>query len=103
MESRAEGPGPGSIIDIRRESRSADLKEGILEGLRQEPKKLPSLLLWNDKGIKLYERLKAECDDYYPSRHEDNLIRRNARGIVATMPNNGTLVELGSGYDCSYL
>ena len=99
MEDCLEAPSLGSLIDIRRGSQGADLKKRLL---KRTPKELPSLVLWDDKGIELYERLKVECDDYYPSRHEDNLIGANASEITAAIPNNGTLVELGSGYECDY-
>lgn len=101
MENCLEGPRPGSLIDIRRESQRADLKEEIIEGLKRTPKELPSIVLWNHKGIELYERLKAESDNY-PSRHEYNLIWRDAPKIAAAMPDNGTLVELESGYGFNY-
>ena len=85
-------------LDIRKHSGEADLRQGIKNGLSQSPKELPSLLLWNETGLELYERLKADHDDYYPSRNEGELIRQYAGEIASAIPNDGILVELGSGY-----
>ncbi|KAL8730728.1 MAG: hypothetical protein Q9181_004566 [Wetmoreana brouardii] len=97
MESYSSSQRSCAYVDIRKETRGIDLKEEIIQGLNRRPRELPSLLLWDDTGIALYERLKAECDDYYPSQREDDLIRQNAIKIASELPSNGIILELGSG------
>lgn len=47
-----------SIIDIRGDSNELDLKKEILSGLKPQrgPKTLPTLLLYDEKGLQLFEK-----------------------------------------------
>ncbi|KAL9605380.1 MAG: hypothetical protein Q9179_001437 [Wetmoreana sp. 5 TL-2023] len=97
MEGYSSSQRSCAYVDIRNKTEEIDLKAEIIQGLSRKPRELPSLLLWDDTGIALYERLKAECDDYYPSQREDDLIRQNAIKIASELPNHGIILELGSG------
>ncbi len=102
MDSHSKGQSPWCFTDVRSKSGETDLRQEIIKGLRRRPRELPSLLLWDDEGLKLYERLKTEYQEYYVSRKEEDLISQNAAEIAAEIPTNGTLLELGSGYDCNF-
>lgn len=55
------------IIDIRSDTASFELKKHILAGLHPEngsEKTLPTLLLYDDKGLKLFEEI-TYLDQYY--------------------------------------
>ena len=98
METGLRRVKPGCLIDIRRyQSNESDLQVEIVKGLKKSPKELPSLLLWNSEGLELYEKLKAERDDYYLPRLEEEIISTHAEEIARKIPNKSTVLELGSG------
>ncbi|KAH6632568.1 histidine-specific methyltransferase [Chaetomium tenue] len=68
----------------------------IIEGLKSSPKFFPSLLLWDDKGLAIYERI-MRSKDYYLTQTEAELIRLNADNIAETIPDGSVILELGSG------
>ncbi|RYP21986.1 hypothetical protein DL767_009135 [Monosporascus sp. MG133] len=53
------------IVDIRRGQSNLDLVEEITSGLRSQPLSIPSLLLWDDQGLKLFDRY-TRIPSYYP-------------------------------------
>lgn len=87
------------ITRLLRESPRLHLKHEIRTALSRERKEIPSVLLWDDKGLALFERLRESAPDaYYPSRKETGLLSRFATDVAATILDGTTLVELGSGY-----
>ncbi|KAI1275327.1 hypothetical protein F5Y07DRAFT_400553 [Xylaria sp. FL0933] len=84
------------IMDIRRGHSTFNLVEEITGGLRMQPPKIPSLLLWNDRGLKLFDRYTQE-PSYYPFHSEVEILRSHGSGIGTSMPANGMLLELGCG------
>jgi len=68
----------------------------ILEGLKSSPRFLPSLLLWDAKGIQVYEGI-MRSRDYYLTRIEAELIRLHVDSIVDKICSNSVILELGSG------
>ncbi len=98
--SHWKGQSPWCFTDVRSKPGETDLRQEIIKGLSSRPRELPSLLLWDDEGLRLYERLKTESQEYYVSRKEEDIISQNASEIAAGIPTSGTLLELGSGYDC---
>jgi EasF-like predicted methyltransferase len=92
-------PASGRIIDIRSDSTGIGLKQQILDGISTsdgEDKTLPTLLLYDNKGLKLFEDI-TYLDEYYLTNEEINLLRDNAASIAEKIPNNSIVVELGSG------
>jgi EasF-like predicted methyltransferase len=75
---------------------SIDLKTELLTGIQANPPHLPSLLLWDDHGIRQFNALTLH-PNYYPSRTELGLVTRYADEMAATMPPHGVLIELGCG------
>ena len=60
------------IIDIRSDTASISLKQGILSGLHPahgEEKTLPTLLLYDDKGLRLFEEI-TYLEQYYLTNQE---------------------------------
>jgi uncharacterized SAM-dependent methyltransferase len=88
--------GRSRVIDIRGGDDIAGLSQDIARGLRAAPKSLPPLLLWDEQGLKLFDRL-ARSQDYYPSRKETSLIQKNAERISERIKDDSFIVELGSG------
>ncbi|RAL14979.1 DUF323 domain protein [Aspergillus homomorphus CBS 101889] len=54
------------------------------------------MLLYNDQGLKLFEEI-TYLDEYYLTNAEIEVLRTHAQRIVARIPDNSQLLELGSG------
>jgi L-histidine N-alpha-methyltransferase len=71
------------------------LYEATRRGLEAEPKQLPSVWLYDERGSRLYEEI-TRLPEYYLPRREREILRARAAEIAArTQPR--TLVELGAG------
>ncbi|EME78671.1 uncharacterized protein MYCFIDRAFT_56905 [Pseudocercospora fijiensis CIRAD86] len=87
------------IIDIRSDSDGFELKQLIKNGLgcKNEPEKtLPTLLLYDNKGLKLFEQI-TYLEEYYLTDQEIEVLTKYASRIADRIPSNAMLVELGSG------
>ncbi|KAK4986175.1 hypothetical protein LTR50_005467 [Elasticomyces elasticus] len=90
-----------NIIDIRQEKVSISLIEEIQRGLRPaegKEKRLPTLLLYDEAGLKLFEEI-TYLDEYYLTNAEIEVLEGNAKQIaerIATRPAS-MVIELGSG------
>lgn len=60
---RAATAAPVDIIDIRGNETEIDLKNEVIKLLKPEegPRKLPTLLLYDDKGLQLFEDASSFC------------------------------------------
>ncbi|KAI2473086.1 C-type lectin protein [Annulohypoxylon bovei var. microspora] len=94
----AERPSNVDIIDIRQAAVEINLKEEIYRLLRppEGPRKLPTLLLYDEKGLQLFEEI-TYLDEYYLTNHEIQVLRRSAAGIAKAIPSGSLVLELGSG------
>ncbi|KAI3326430.1 histidine-specific methyltransferase [Xylariaceae sp. AK1471] len=88
--------GQPQILDIRQGYNSLDLKEEITNSLRSQPPSIPSLLLWDDQGQKLFDRL-SQNPSYYPFHSEMDVLSQYGSSIGGSMPADGVLLELGCG------
>jgi L-histidine Nalpha-methyltransferase len=66
------------------------------EGLSEDQKELPSILLYDAQGSALFERI-CEQPEYYPSRAETRLLERHGAEIAELAGPQVALVEYGSG------
>ncbi|KAI1351363.1 DUF323 domain protein [Xylaria sp. FL0043] len=89
---------PVDIIDIRRDTAKANLKEEIYRLLHSEerPRRLPTLLLYDEKGLQLFEKI-TYLEEYYLTNAEIEVLQRSAAAIATNIPSGSMLVELGSG------
>src|SRR3954453_23517813 len=71
------------------------LREATLRGLQREPKQLPTVWLYDERGSRLYEEI-TRLPEYYPPRREREILRARSPEI-ATTTRARTLVELGAG------
>lgn len=88
------------IVDIRLDDIKDSLASDIHEGLGAEngkPKSLPTLLLYNTKGLRLFEDI-TYVDEYYLTNAEIEALSTHAKEIVKQIPDNAQLLELGSGF-----
>jgi L-histidine Nalpha-methyltransferase / hercynylcysteine S-oxide synthase len=89
-----------SIIDIRRERLEDTLVKDLVLGLSPcagKEKTLPTLLLYDEPGLKLFERI-TYLEEYYLTNAEIDVLNTHADEIAARIPAKSMLVELGSGY-----
>src|SRR5262249_58563030 len=71
------------------------LFEATRRSLLGEPKELPAVWLYDERGSQLYEEI-TRLPDYYPPRPEAEILRARA-GEITRRTRARTLVELGSG------
>jgi len=86
------------IIDIRHDAVEISLKDEILNSLNPQegPKRLPTLLLYDERGLQLFEEI-TYLDEYYLTNAEIEVLRSYARNIAEAIPSGSMVVELGSG------
>ncbi|PHH77447.1 hypothetical protein CDD82_3500 [Ophiocordyceps australis] len=88
------------IIDIRRDKTGFDIKSQILHHLNPAPgcgpRCLPTLLLYDTKGLQLFEEI-TYLDEYYLTNCEIGLLKQASTHLAQRIPEGSILVELGSG------
>ena len=98
------------IIDVHAhgaEDNTRAIREQLLTGLRQSQgqKHIPTMLLYDEQGLKLYDDITTHVPEYYLFAAEEEILKKNADEIVRVMhgstgggPVNGEIViELGAG------
>jgi len=87
------------IIDIRTDTAESDILADIKKGLRPESggeKKLPTLLLYDQEGLRLFEEITYQ-EEYYLTNAEIEVLETYAEKIAERIPTGSIVVELGSG------
>ena len=95
MTAPEAAPAPPAAPLDRAPGRSALLAE-VMAGLAERPRRLPSKLLYDERGSELFDRI-CELDAYYPTRTELSILRRHAPEMAAFAGPDCLLVEYGSG------
>lgn len=75
---------------------SSDFARGLLAGLREQPKRVAPKYFYDNAGSRLFERI-TQLPEYYPTRTEMTILADRADEIAALVPQDGALVEFGSG------
>lgn len=91
--------GGREIIDIRRDHEEISLAEEIRSGLQPAnggEKRLPTLLLYDEAGLKLFEDI-TYLEEYYLTNAEINVLEQQAEEIARNVAPDSILLELGSG------
>lgn len=94
-------PVRNTIIDIRKDTFDFSILEGIKTGLRPSnggEKTLPTLLLYDSEGLKLFEKI-TYLDEYYLTNAEIDVLTSYADEIAKRIQPGGIVVELGSGWE----
>jgi uncharacterized SAM-dependent methyltransferase len=86
-----------TLQDIRPVTPPEDLYRAIKSGLTATPKQLPSLLLWDADGHKLFERI-TKSTSYYGTRADQDIMVEHMDQLCDMLGEDGILLELGSGY-----
>lgn len=84
------------IVDIRRGAPQTVTPIDILNGLLASPKSLPSLALWDSRGLQLFTKI-TKSEGYYLSHAEAQILHRYADDIAGGIEDGATIIELGAG------
>jgi dimethylhistidine N-methyltransferase len=68
----------------------------VLSGLARTPKALPPKYFYDARGCELFEAI-CDLDEYYPTRTEMAIMRRDAPEMAACLGPGSVLIEFGSG------
>ena len=100
-------PALPDILDVRLDvpQGAGDICQQILAGLNQptNSKTLPTLLLYNERGLQLYDNITTDALEYYLFAAEEEILRTHADNIVKVMHREGevlpgeVVIELGAG------
>jgi L-histidine Nalpha-methyltransferase / hercynylcysteine S-oxide synthase len=101
------------IIDIRLNDKTsngeANTHEEIVKGLSQplNQKILPTVLLYDEEGLRLFDEIATHADEYYLYPAEENILKGHAHDIAKVMykrhegddqrPVESVVLELGAG------
>lgn len=88
------------VIDIRRQELDFSLLDDIRRGLQKSKDAfltLPTLLLYDEAGLKLFENI-TYLDQYYLTNAEIEVLTHYADKIAMKIHAGSLIVELGSGY-----
>lgn len=89
-----------SIVDVRREDLEYSLVDDIRSGLRQgghSDRTLPTLLLYDENGLRLFEDI-TYLDEYYLTNAEIEVLTLHAEHLAQEIQAGSLIIELGSGY-----
>jgi hypothetical protein len=87
------------IIDIRPGPTEFDILQDIKDGLRPKDggeKTLPTMLLYDEAGLRLFEKI-TYVKDYYLTNSEIEVLETYADQIAERVRPGSVVVELGSG------
>jgi hypothetical protein len=94
------------IIDIRPPENNqtsdafcdSNLVESIISGLDQpvNNKKIPTLVLYDSRGLQLFDQI-TYLPEYYLTNAEIDILQRKCSEIVANIPDGSAVIELGAG------
>ncbi|MCB9593917.1 MAG: L-histidine N(alpha)-methyltransferase [Sandaracinaceae bacterium] len=88
--------GPEIVKDLHDPRR--DFAYEVLVGLSEKPKRLSSKYFYDDAGSRYFQQIMG-LEEYYPTRCEEEILRRSAEAIVAPLLDGRpiNLVDLGAG------
>lgn len=75
---------------------SSDIRQEVLDGMSDDPKRIPPKYFYDARGSTLFEKI-CGLPEYYATRTEINILKTHAREIAEFIGPNCLLIELGSG------
>ncbi|KAG6917055.1 hypothetical protein DXG01_004027 [Tephrocybe rancida] len=97
---------PAEIVQLHSENAIADISARIVEGLSRPAgqKELPTMLLYDERGLRLYDDITTKAPEYYLFRAEEEILKHKADEIVQAMHHgegrvsaDEVVLELGAG------
>lgn len=97
------------ILDVHAHSQNDNglaIRKQILDGLQRPfgEKQFPTMLLYDEQGLRLYDAITTEAPEYYLFGAEEEILKTRADDIVRVMHAGAGLsagevvLELGSGW-----
>ncbi|KAH8808957.1 C-type lectin protein [Xylogone sp. PMI_703] len=86
------------LIDIRQAAVEINLKDEILSLVQPQhgPKTMPTLLLYDERGLQIFEKI-TYLEEYYLTNAEIDVLKNFASSIAKAIPSGSMVIELGSG------
>lgn len=78
------------------ETVSEETRDEVLGGLSRSPKTIDCKYFYDEAGSELFDRI-CELEEYYPTRTELAIMRRNAAEMASRLGPRLMLIEYGSG------
>ena len=99
------------ILDVRVDDEAQngeqDIRSQVIAGLARPTgqKSLPTVLLYNETGLRIYDEITTDADEYYLFGAEESLLKNQGDNIVKAMHSGSegklgadeVVVELGAG------
>lgn len=85
---------PPSVADYSPET--AQMLADVLAALSRDPKELPPLYLYDQRGSELFDQI-CEAPEYYPTRTELAILEHNMPGIARLIGPEALIIEPGAG------
>ncbi|KAL8730718.1 MAG: hypothetical protein Q9166_003910 [cf. Caloplaca sp. 2 TL-2023] len=89
------------IEDIRQDTSDVCILDELRDGLRPRDgceKRMPTLLLYDERGLQLFEDI-TYLDEYYLTNAEIEVLQTHSPAIATSIPEGCMILELGSGYE----
>lgn len=93
--------------DVQHALADGDVRDQVIAGLSRPDgqKTMPTLLLYDEHGLKLYDAITTNCHEYYLFPAEEQILKDNADEIVRLMHGSNAgfitegevVLELGAG------
>ncbi|KAG6876761.1 hypothetical protein C0993_000588, partial [Termitomyces sp. T159_Od127] len=85
------------IIQLHSENADANISAQIISGLRRPAgqKELPTILLYDERGLQLYDDITTKAPEYYLFGAEEEILKNKADEIVQVMHHGETQVSAG--------
>ncbi|OAP54359.1 hypothetical protein AYL99_11460 [Fonsecaea erecta] len=84
------------IIDIQSDADKIELSKDTAVSLKAKSPSFPSLLLWDEKGLKFFEAV-TYTNEYYLTNCEIELLNKHSHQLAQRIEPGSIVVELGSG------
>ena len=89
----------GNVIDIRKEQIECSLSESLrtcIRGSKDKGPCFPTMFLWNEKGLKLFEAV-THLKEYYLNQIEMEILEQRSDDIARRIKPKTMVIDLGSG------
>ena len=73
-----------------------EMTEEVLEGLADDPKRIPCKYFYDERGSQLFEEI-TRLPEYYPTNAEISILERQAADMAEHLGRRCLLIEFGSG------
>ncbi|OAQ81229.1 conserved protein EasF [Purpureocillium lilacinum] len=83
------------VLDIRSGSVEDSLRHSVMDGIREDPRTLPTLILYGPEGLQHWDD-HSHAPDYYLRHEELHILRSRAYEMAETIADNTAMVDLGS-------